>query len=601
MHTLPEASGGSYRRNGHASSSDPSYSSSVRSNTEYDESETSDDQKSATKSEVKFDVKEAWGQRRAKRLSRVINPRNTGLFSVDNHEVGDEPGIDVDTVDVEMPDSLGSHIVICDYSPDKFQKTHLDVQKDYNSYVTGSTEKKFLNRPLATVLQMRPKWSKVRWVVVNGMSWEALQPIAKVYQLHPLAIEDMLDIPQRTKSDMYTNQAFCCFPLHIMAQSKTPFGFRNRIARSFIVFLHAVYVFLKGLPTYRQGRQRPSDCESQTEKVEEGEEPLDTGTCDLFYTSTNGVTCMQKSLIIDALERLPSRSMYDWYFGNSFLREASLQNMQISGTEYSQEINVEQVSLFIEGSTVITFFEKSLDSLYAPIEKRLRSRNTMLRITSDPHILVQAILDANVDLFRPIVRDYKTRLSKLELKGLKHPNKQLISSLHSFRTDLTILRTPLESISTFADSFGSKIATHFTRDKTDTNVVERRRTVSEIASLYFKDVAGHTTGFLQDVENMMRHAEMLSNFICNTITMKGNDYVKMLSLVSIVFLPLTFLTGYFGMNFKSFDQLSNDVSYYWLIATPATAALLVTLMYPSIATYLIEFYTWAHDQVVPDT
>lgn len=536
-----------------------------------------------------------WTKQR-RRLSRVGNTwgLDTGFGNAD---VGEEPGIDVNRVKVEMPDSLGSHVVICDYSPQQFEKTHYDIQKDYNSIITGSTDKSKLNKQLVEVLNMRPNWSKVRWIVVNGMSWEALQPIAKVFQLHPLAIEDMLDIPQRTKSEVYNNQVFCCFPLHVMEKAKTPFSIPARVTRNVLVFFYTLYHLLKQLVS-RSYRRRLRDVE-QNEADMSAVLDEETSRCDLFYTLTNGLICMQTSPILETLSKLPSRTIYEWNFGNNLMRDICLEHMQIPGTEESLEITVEQVSIFMEGDTVITFFEKSLDSLFTPIEKRLQSSTTMLRITSDPAILLQAILDANVDLFKPILTEYKKRLSVLEVKGAKHPSKQLTRALHALRTDLTILRSPLDALCSFADTFASRI--ELNPDGTRVSADLHETFTAKTAALYFKDVSGHTLGFLRDVDNMLGHSEMLSSFICNAITMKGNDYVKMLSLVSIVFLPLTFLTGYFGMNFKSFDLLSNDVSYYWLVSAPATAALLGCLMYPSFLTCCEEFWFWAVDQILTDS
>lgn len=60
----------------------------------------------------------------------------------------------------------------------------------------------------------RPSWSSVRWISVNGLSWEAISAISQQFQLHRLAIEDMIEIPQRTKVDNYPTHIFCVLPMH---------------------------------------------------------------------------------------------------------------------------------------------------------------------------------------------------------------------------------------------------------------------------------------------------------------------------------------------------------------------------------------------------
>ncbi|KAG0336277.1 hypothetical protein BG000_006751 [Podila horticola] len=64
------------------------------------------------------------------------------------------------------------------------------------------------NQILQWLSQPRPDWSKVRWININGMSWDVIKAIAIEYNLHHLAVEDLLHIPQRTKVDVYPQQTF---------------------------------------------------------------------------------------------------------------------------------------------------------------------------------------------------------------------------------------------------------------------------------------------------------------------------------------------------------------------------------------------------------
>lgn len=60
------------------------------------------------------------------------------------------------------------------------------------------------NDTLADFLQQpRPEWSKVRWINVQGLSWDVIQMLAVAYDLHPLSVEDIVHIPQRIKADYF--------------------------------------------------------------------------------------------------------------------------------------------------------------------------------------------------------------------------------------------------------------------------------------------------------------------------------------------------------------------------------------------------------------
>jgi uncharacterized membrane protein YbhN (UPF0104 family) len=78
------------------------------------------------------------------------------------------------------------------------------------------------------------------------------------------------------------------------------------------------------------------------------------------------------------------------------------------------------------------------------------------------------------------------------------------------------------------------------------------------------------------METMKRAADNLIDLIFNTIGSLQNESMKQLTTITIVFLPLSFIAGYFGMNFEEFPALANTDSYFWNSAGPL---LFVTLIY----------------------
>lgn len=288
------------------------------------------------------------------------------------------------------------------------------------------------------------------------------------------------------------------------------------------------------------------------------------------------------------------------------LQREALQNMRIPGSSNSFEMGLEQVSMFVVNDTVITFFEKSAPAIYGPLEYRLMSPATLLRQTSDPSILVQAVLDASVDMLGPILNEYQRRLHALQIVSVPRPNLAHTRALHSFITDMTVLRPHLTNLYQVIEALWPKLsASHKTRNPskptfTDFNPEKEskrrkqhhRRLTTDVTGLYFSDVSDHVLRYLQDLDDMRNQSKTLSSLLFNTISIRASDSVKLLSLVSVVFLPLSFLTGYFGMNFKSFDVLDHDVGYYWMVSTPAAAALTVLLVYPSLAGSIKEMLLW---------
>lgn len=80
------------------------------------------------------------------------------------------------------------------------------------------------------------------------------------------------------------------------------------------------------------------------------------------------------------------------------------------------------------------------------------------------------------------------------------------------------------------------------------------------------------------MERMRRSADRMINLIFNTMGAYQNESMKQLTFVTILFLPMTFLVGYFGMNFEEFPALKNSDAYFWWLCVPITGTMVLVLM-----------------------
>jgi hypothetical protein len=130
--------------------------------------------------------------------------------------------------------------------------------------------------------------------------------------------------------------------------------------------------------------------------------------------------------------------------------------------------------------------------------------------------------------------------------------------------------------------------------------------ISAAARVYLADVADHVLilteevdmlrGTVENMINMVIHLAS-SNKIFNMVASTQNESMRQLTMASLIFLPLTFITGYFGMNFNT-DRWSvlvdNGPIYFWQIAIPTTVATMILLMY----TYIRRLFKTMSRQVV---
>ncbi len=221
-------------------------------------------------------------------------------------------------------------------------------------------------------------------------------------------------------------------------------------------------------------------------------------------------------------------------------------------------ISVEQVSMFLTSDNiVITFFEHSGADVLKPILTRLNSPQTIIRSSNDPSMLVQAVIDVVVDMSVPINKAVDEMFGELESAVLSNPTITQSKQLYVLRSGLTLLmdniiatgglvrtlidhRAVLNMAPSNTDSTGSSASPSPQNANTSVHI-------SATTQVYLQDVQDHITALQNSTHNSIRSAENLTSLIFNTIAASQNESVRQLTLVSSFFLPLTFLTGYFGM------------------------------------------------------
>ncbi|KAF9927462.1 hypothetical protein BGZ67_007509 [Mortierella alpina] len=331
--------------------------------------------------------------------------------------------------------------------------------------------------------QPRPQWSTVRWININGMSWDVIKAIAIEYDLHHLAVEDLLHVPQRTKVDMYPKQTYISCTL------------------------------LTLMETLEDGQLRQVD-------------PFD---------SPHGINPDMLS------QRLPLDKL-DSYKHYHYTERQSYEKLQVQ---------MEQVAIFLlQDGTVITLFQVSGQSVADPIIERLAHDYSLTRKHSDASFLLQSIIDGIVDHAIPITDAFRHEINDLETHVLAMPRMAFTRDLHRMTAQLSMLKRTLVP---------TQMLVHSLRGK------DERSPLSSLARIYMGDVMDHCSTMVEDIDSMLNLCEKLINMIFNLIAYDTNASMRRLALVSIIFLPITFVAGVYGTNFKDFPELEHNVGYFWII------------------------------------
>lgn len=206
--------------------------------------------------------------------------------------------------------------------------------------------------------------------------------------------------------------------------------------------------------------------------------------------------------------------------------------------------DTEQISIVLCGHAVLTFQERPGDCLDA-VRSRIRHRRGRIRQQSHDY-LVYALLDAIVDAYFPVLSKIRDRLSEVEQQLTQDPSVDAVAILQRVRTVLFVIR------STIAPH--QEAVAHLLRD---------RRQVTEDTKIYLRDCADHVHQVLDACETTRELAADLRDYCFAEISFNQNETMKTLTVMATVFIPLSFIAGFYGMNFDPSSSSWNMPETRW--------------------------------------
>lgn len=206
-------------------------------------------------------------------------------------------------------------------------------------------------------------------------------------------------------------------------------------------------------------------------------------------------------------------------------------------TEDHTDIETEQVSLILKKGIVISFQEKEGD-VFTGIRDRIRKGKGRIR-TMGADYLVYALMDAIIDNYFIIMEQMGEEIETLENEVIENPQTETAAKIHALRRKVILLRRSIWPL--------REVINGFLRSEGD--LIENTTTP------FLRDLYDHTIQVVETIETFRDVLSGMLDLYLSSVSNRMNEIMKILTIISTLFIPLGFLAGIYGMNFKYMPEL----------------------------------------------
>lgn len=238
-------------------------------------------------------------------------------------------------------------------------------------------------------------------------------------------------------------------------------------------------------------------------------------------------------LVLEDLMSVNQRPKMENYDDYSFIVLRMLRVNEDKG-----KIEDEQLSLIVGSSFVISFQEYEGD-VFEPIRTRIREDKGIIR-KSNSDYPVYALIDTIVDNYFIIIEKIEEEAEKIEEKLSSSATTKSLQEINALKRAIISIRRAIWPLREFLGMIGKGDSTLF----------------AESTILYMRDVYDHTIQLVDMADTLREIISDLTNLYLSAISNRLNEIMKVLTIISTIFIPMTFLAGVYGMNFQNMPELS---------------------------------------------
>jgi len=226
----------------------------------------------------------------------------------------------------------------------------------------------------------------------------------------------------------------------------------------------------------------------------------------------------------------------------------------------NRPVEAEQVSLIFGPNFVISFQEGKEGDVFNPVRERIRSGKGLIRKMGSDY-LVYSLIDTIVDNYFLVLERLGEKIELLEEALVAQPAPPTLREIQKFKNQMIFVRRVVWPLREVISSLGRK----------------ESPLVKETTEIYLRDVYDHVVQVMDTVEV---YREMLSGMLdiyLSSVSNRLNSVMKVLTIIATIFMPLTFIAGIYGMNFKYMPELEWRWGYpaVWLVVALIGVSMLI--------------------------
>ena len=217
--------------------------------------------------------------------------------------------------------------------------------------------------------------------------------------------------------------------------------------------------------------------------------------------------------------------------------------------ESKGEVVKDQVSLILAKNTLISLQEKETD-IFIPIIQRIKNGKGRVR-TRGADYLAYTLLDAIIDHYFVLIEKVGEDITSLEEELMQNPASQTVKRIHHLRREMIFLRKsvwPLREVISSLERGESAL-------------------IQDTTLFYLRDIYDHTIQVMDTIETFRDMLSGMLDIYLSSVSNRLNAVMKVLTIIATIFMPLTFIAGIYGMNFKYMPELEWRWGYPLILLT----------------------------------